>query len=201
MDSRRILEPSFRIDPSGGRVAVDGKEVSGKKKEYVILNKPKGVTTTRKDRFADKTVMDCLPPSLRHLNPAGRLDKNTTGLLILTNDGELIDRLTHPRYGLTKTYSVTTDKRLAPPDKRKLERGILLDGKKTYPCEIAAKRNGQLNVALREGRKRQIRRMFSALGYGVLKLKRVREGSISLGSLAEGEWRYLTADERGKLWN
>ena len=164
-------------------------------KIYIMLNKPKGVTTTKKDRFAKKTVMDLLPRKFRHLNPVGRLDKDTTGLILLTNDGGMINTLTHPRFNIDKTYEVTLDRKLSLSDKARLEKGILLDGRYTRECVIRPRSKNRLEIVLHEGRKRQIRRMFSGAGYNVLALKRLKEGLLILGTLPEGGWRFLKEDE------
>lgn len=159
------------------------------------MHKPKGVTTTKKDRFAKKTVMDLLPPGFRHLNPVGRLDKDTTGLLLLTNDGDMINRFTHPRFNIEKIYKVWLDKRLRSYDRERLEKGVVLDGRYTAPCRIRMKSGNALEMTLREGRKRQIRMMFSRIGYSVVRLKRLEEGHLSLGTLPEAMWRPLTREE------
>ncbi len=195
VDGKKIFEPSFKIDPEKNTVLYDKKRVFLKEKKYVMLNKPKGVTSTRKDPFAEKTVMDCLPQDLRYLNPVGRLDKDTTGLLLLTNDGELINKLTHPRFNIKKLYIVELDKRLDLGHKNKLEKGVLIDGKPTAPCSIGYREKNKVEITLREGRKRQVKRMFKKAGYKVVGLKRSGEGALSLGALPLGKWRFLTKEE------
>lgn len=195
VNNKKILEPSFKIDPEKDKVFLNNKRISPKEKIYIILHKPKGVTTTKKDRFAKKTVMDLLPSRFRHLNPVGRLDKDTTGLLLLTNDGDMINRFTHPRFNIEKIYEVRLDKRLRSYDRERLEKGVILDGGYTAPCRIRLKSINVLEMTLREGRKRQIRRMFSMTGYSVVRLKRLEEGRLSLGTLPEARWRPLTREE------
>lgn len=199
VNGKRIIEPSHKIKPGDDIVLLDGRKILPKKKLYVILNKPKGVTTTKKDRFAARTVIDLLPQALRHLNPAGRLDKGTRGLILLTNDGDLINRVTHPRFNIDKIYEATLDRRLLDRDKERIERGVLLNGKRTAPCAITLKEKNRLEITLHEGRKRQVRRMFAVSGYRVLELKRIKEDFLSLDGLREGEWRYLTEREVARI--
>jgi len=187
----KVLDPSFKIDAKKDRIFGNGKRIIPREKVYILLNKPKGVTTTKGDPFAKKTVMDLLPQGLRHLNPVGRLDRDTSGLLLLTNDGELINKLTHPRFNIDKIYRVSLDKRLTGRDKARLEKGIDLDGRYTAECRIKIKGRRGLEMTLHEGRNRQIKRMFMALGYKVVGLERIQEGSLSLGFLPAGKWRFL----------
>lgn len=199
VNGRRLSEPSYRIDPERDRVFFNDKRVMPLRKLYVMMNKPKGVTSTKKDRFAEKTVIDLLPSELRYLNPVGRLDKYTTGLMLLTNDGELINRLTHPSFNIDKSYEARLDRHLQKQDKFKIEKGIKLDGKYTAPCNISFKKGNLIEIVLHEGRKRQVRRVFAVSGYKVLELKRLRESFLKLGQLKEGEWRYLTNKEVAQL--
>jgi len=199
VNNRKILEPSFNIDTAKDIIFLNDKKISLKEEICIMLNKPRGVTTTKKDRFAKRTVMDLLPPRMSHLNPAGRLDKDTTGLLLLTNNGELINRLTHPRYNIEKLYEVRLDARLKDADRAALERGIDLDGERTAPCRIRMTKKNNLEIVLHEGKKRQIRRMFSKMGYKVLDLKRSKEGPLALAGLGEGKWRALTEKEIKEL--
>ena len=195
VNGRKVLEPSFKIDPEKDSVLLNNKKIIPRKKIYILLHKPKGVTTTKKDLHAPKIVMDLLPREHRHLNPVGRLDKDTTGLILLTNDGDLINRLTHPRFEIEKVYIVKLDRGLNQQDASRLEKGVMLDGKRTLPCRIKSRNRTSLEMILREGRKRQIRRMFLKLGYKVMALKRIKEGELYLGSLPEGKWRFLTREE------
>ncbi|MBU4457790.1 MAG: rRNA pseudouridine synthase [Candidatus Omnitrophica bacterium] len=195
VNNRKILEPSFKINPAKDIVFLGSKKILLKEKVYIMMNKPKGVTTTKKDRFAKRTVMDLLPRRLSHLNPVGRLDKDTTGLLLLTNDGELINRLTHPRYNIEKLYEARLNARLKDDDRVVLERGLDLDGERTLPCRIQLREKSNLEIVLHEGKKRQIRRIFSKMGYKVLDLKRSKEGSLAVAGLGEGRWRALTEKE------
>lgn len=200
VNDETIIEPSFKIDPSRDKILFNNKTVRIKKDTYIMLNKPLGVTTTKKDRFAEKTVFDLLPKELKHLHPVGRLDKNTSGLLLLTNDGNLTYKLTHPRFEVKKLYEVTCDKKLSDKDKERLEKGIILEDVRTSPCAIKIT-NDKIHIEIHEGKKRQVRRMFSQLGYTVTKLKRIGEGTINLGNLKPGCWRNLNDKETESLKN
>lgn len=199
VNGKRIFEPSFQVFPEKDRIFFNDREVAVKEKIYIMLNKPKGVTTTRKDQFAEKTVMDLIPAEYSYLKPAGRLDKDTMGLLLLTNDGPLINKLTHPKYNISKKYIVTLNKRLLDKDKTELEKGINLDERYTAPCLIKIKRPNLIEITMHEGRKRQIKKMFLQKGYRVVKLERVTEGRLDLGGLAEGRWRFLSEKEIATL--
>ncbi len=199
VDGKKIFEPSFKVDPERNEVFYNKKRALLREKKYVMLHKPKGVTSTKKDPFAKKTVIDCLPQNLKHLNPVGRLDKDTTGLILLTNDGELLNKLTHPRFNIKKLYIVELDKRLKNAHKTRLEKGVYLESKLTAPCNIRSIENSKVEMTLREGRKRQIKRMFKKVGYKVIDLKRLEEGPLSLGVLPRGKWRFLTKEEAFEL--
>lgn len=198
INDKEIREPSYRVSDSDD-VCLDGKPVLKKRYQYVLFYKPLGVTTTLKDRFAEKIVHDVLPKHLRHLKPVGRLDKNTEGLLLLTNDGDMAYKLTHPKFNIDKTYFVVISKILKPEDKKKIEQGILIEGQKTYSGSVTDVENIKARTSLRltihEGRKRQIRLMFDSLGYEVIYLRRERQGALYLGSLKPGQWRNLTFQE------
>ncbi len=196
-------EPSLDVDSKKDVVQVGGKIIRTKDYEYILLNKPKGFVTTKEDKFADKTVYDLLPPSFKHLSPVGRLDKNTEGLLIFTNDGRLTQKLTHPSFNVKKTYFVKIDGILAEGDKKLLEDGIILEGKKTAPAQIGNVKfnNGitEFNLTIHEGRKRQIRRMVEIIGKKVVYLSRVSQGGLKLGGLKKASFRTLTKEEIQKL--
>jgi len=196
---RVIQEPSFAVTPDD-EVFLDGKIVASSEKAYVLLNKPAGVITTTKDKFAKRKITDMLPPILKALKPVGRLDRDTTGLLILTNDGELAFRLTHPSFEIEKIYQVVLDKALSLADKTAIEKGVVLDGKKTYPAQIKNIMGNALDIVLHEGRKRQVRRMFSEFGYRVCSLSRLSQGSLKLGDLKAGQWRFLKKEEIYRLY-
>jgi len=183
------------------RISISGQPVDLKPRQlvYLILNKPKGIMSTTSDERGRRTVLDILPEKYRHLRlyPVGRLDKDSTGLLLLTNDGELTNQLTHPRFEHEKEYLVSIDGKLKPDEKRKLEQGIELEDGPTYPVAVKEIETPPFNysITIHEGRKRQVRRMFDSLGHPVLMLKRVRLGKLRLGNLREGEVRELSAQE------
>jgi pseudouridine synthase len=201
VNAKRVTEPSLDVHPSTDRVACDGRPIQLPGKIYILLNKPKSTISTVRDPHASKTVLDLIPGHLREgLHPVGRLDKDTTGLLLLTNDGDLTHRMSHPSYQVEKTYHVLLNKDLSDNDMRLISAGVLLDGQKTRPCRIKKPAAGRVEMVLHEGRKRQIRRIFSLLHYHVEELKRVRQGGLELGSLKEGAWRLLDAQEVRRLY-
>jgi 23S rRNA pseudouridine2605 synthase len=180
-------------------VEVDGSPVASEPREVWAVNKPVGVVSTASEPSARRPVTD-LVSSERRLYPVGRLDADSTGLILLTNDGELANRLTHPRYGVPKTYRV----RLArPPGARELERlrqGVKLEDGPAAPAEVERTGGREVEVTIREGRKRQVRRMAEAVGNRVEALTRIRFGSLELGALREGDSRRLGVEEVGALW-
>jgi 23S rRNA pseudouridine2605 synthase len=186
------------VDPFKDVITIDGKHISAIAEPivYLMLNKPKGVISSTSDKRGVKTVIEILPEKHQQIRlyPIGRLDKDSTGLIILTNDGDLTLWLSHPRFEQEKEYLVRIGQNLNPEDKIKLEKGIYLGGAKTSPAKVKASKypTFSYSVTIHEGKKRQIRRMFAALGYNVLELKRIRLGSLRLGSLPEGEIRELT---------
>jgi 23S rRNA pseudouridine2605 synthase len=199
---------SHPVNIETDRILFDGKQIKLKPEKAVILmlNKPAGVISTVSDERGRQTVIDLLPEKYRYLRlyPVGRLDKNSTGLLLLTNDGELAYRLTHPRFEHKKEYLVHIEDSLNLKEKQELERGLKLADGMTHPAKV----NGVVpatpfnyNITIHEGRKRQVRRMFDSLGHNVLALKRVRMGNLNLGDLPEGNVRELSAQEVSKLLN
>lgn len=166
---------------------------------YLALNKPPGYVTSLRSTHGERTVVELLPSGER-LIPVGRLDRDTSGLLLLTNDGEWANLVTHPRYGIEKQYEVLVEGRLRPEALNHLRRGIgLPDGAMTAPARIGVEREGRdhtlLSVTVMEGKKRQIRLMFAAVGHAVIRLRRVRIGPVVLGRLPEGRWRALQPEE------
>jgi 23S rRNA pseudouridine2605 synthase len=189
------------LDADSDSLTLDGEtlKMPSCKLLYILLNKPLGVLCTTKDTHGRQTVMDLLPPHLRHhsLHTVGRLDMDSCGLVIITNDGNLTYRLTHPRFKQEKEYVVTLDRHLSQTDKDQIESGIILSDGPTSPVVIRSN-HAQPNtwfVTMHEGRKRQLRRMFTAMGYHILELKRIREGHLLLGDLPTGHIRLLTAQE------
>jgi pseudouridine synthase len=210
VNGRVVRELGVRVEPGQDIVRVRGERVEPESEPvYLMLNKPAGVMTTVSDPERRPVVLDLLPPEWREARvyPVGRLDLYTEGLLLLTNDGELALRLTHPRYALTKEYHALVRGR---PDAEALKRfaeGLLLPGetRPTAPARAWILTEGEdpattwVAAELHEGRNRQVRRMFDALGYRVLRLRRVRVGPLSLGGLRAGEARPLTARELAAL--
>ena len=199
-----VRDLGFKINPETDKVAVDGVKVKvEERKIYIMLNKPEKVITTKDDEKKRQTVMDFIDINIP-VFPVGRLDYDTSGLLLLTNDGDFANDMMHPTSEVKKTYQVKLSKPLNDRHLAMLQRGIMLERKKTLPCEIkftdaTDKRN--LNITISEGRNRQIRKMFEALGYFVNKLKRISYGNLRLGSLKKGEWRMLTQKEITELKN
>jgi 23S rRNA pseudouridine2605 synthase len=165
----------------------------------IVLNKPTGFVSTRSDPRARNTIFDLLPPKFPRLFNVGRLDAQSEGLLLLTNDGELAQQLTHPRYKVEKEYELTLDRQwdgaLAP----KLLRGIFLDGRRAQISRLHSIGPTRMRVVLRQGLNQQIRRMFYAIGYEVERLVRVRIGNLRLADLPGGHWRPLTKSELARL--
>jgi pseudouridine synthase len=204
IDGRRVTEKGFRVDPDRHEILVNGRLLpkSGKK-YYFLLNKPKNVISTVQDTHSRKKVTDFFKEIKARLYPVGRLDKDTTGILLITNDGDLAHRMTHPSFEIEKEYLVTV-KGFVPLEKiKRIEKGIELDGKITAPCHIKLRRKGKdttvYRVTLHEGKKRQIRRMFEVVDGKVTALKRIKYAGLTLGTLKEGEWRTLTDREIEKL--
>ena len=187
------------------QISVNGKRVGDKQKNYyLMLHKPKGYVTTVKDDLGRKTVMDLIDVKAR-LYPVGRLDYDTEGLLILTNDGELANRLTHPRNEVNKTYVCRISGILTDKERLQLERGVLVDGVKTAPARVRILKQDQhhtrCEVTIHEGRNRQVKKMFEAVGKEVEFLKRVAVGELRLGGLKRGEYRFLNEYEVEYLKN
>ena len=189
-----VSQPGVQIDPEKDRVAVDGKPVRDNQKLiYIMLNKPAGYITSR-SHGSRKIVFDLVRVDQR-LNPVGRLDKDSTGLLLLTNDGELHNRLIHPSFDHEKEYEVETVKPVSDKALEKMRSGIVLEDKKTRPAKIERKTDRRFHITLKEGRKRQIRRMVEQIDNRVAVLHRIRMSTLVLGELEKGKWRYLSKKE------
>lgn len=195
-----------QADPSRDSIRVDGKRVKPDPEAiYLALNKPPGVVTTLDDPQQRPDITRFLAPlgENRRVFPVGRLDFNSSGLILLTNDGELAQRLTHPRFGVKKTYQVKLSACPSEPELGRLRRGIRLEDGMTAPASVRVlerlKKNAWVEIDIHEGRNREVRRMFEALGYFVEKLIRVRVGPVELGALAPGEIRPLMRTEIIKL--
>ena len=197
VNGQRVVEMGVIINEKSDIVRIDGKKIEPRtNKVYVLLNKPKGVITTVKDEHDRKHVMDIVKVEER-IYPVGRLDRNSEGLLLLTNDGEMANRLLHPKFKVVKTYRVKLDKPFLQEDFAPLTSGLELEDGKTAPCRARfySEFPDRVELQLREGRKRQVRRMFEALGYQVKALKRTAFGPLSLRNLGRSEWRLLSRTE------
>ncbi len=188
-----------RVDAARDVIAVDGVPIPANPDlRYFALNKPRGVTTTLRDPHAARTIAPLLPPGPRVV-PVGRLDRDSEGLLLLTNDGDLAYRLQHPRHGVEKEYLVEVEGRLSRDAVRRLSRGVDLEDGPARPARLgpveSAGARSSVTVVMVEGRKREIRRMFAVVGFPVTRLVRVRVGPVRLGRLRPGEVRPLTAEE------
>ena len=196
--SEVVTNPATDVDDSSG-VAVDGSSVAPEPREVHALNKPAGVVSTARDTHGRPTVVE-LVRSPRRLYPVGRLDADSTGLILLTNDGELADLLTHPRYGVEKVYRARVQPgRVSPRALEALREGVQLDDGRTAPARVRQVAPGVLEIALREGRKRQVRRMCEAVGHRVIELERVAFGPLGLRGLERGRSRRLKEVEVERL--
>jgi 23S rRNA pseudouridine2605 synthase len=190
-----VAELGRRVDPDVARVEVDGVPVSVRPGlVYYLLNKPRGVVVTASDPHGRPTVLDLLPGQPR-VFPVGRLDADTEGLLLLTNDGDLAHRLAHPSFGVEKEYLAEVERVPTPGQLRRLRTGVPLEDGMTAPAKVAFVPPRAIRLAIHEGRKRQVRRMCLAVGHPVVRLVRVRIGPLADRGLAPGEWRELTAEE------
>lgn len=199
VNGKIITELGTKVESDSDVVMVDGKEIHiCEKMVYIMLNKPEGCVTTVKDQFNRKSVMDYVSDVRERIYPVGRLDYDTSGLLILTNDGELTYRLTHPKHNVEKIYIAEVDRK---PDERDMDRFrnvIVIDGRKTAEAEIQIVKEGkltELEIKIREGRNRQVRKMCAAINCNVVKLKRIATGKLELGELEKGKYRYLDEKE------
>ena len=186
------------VEPGVTRVSLDGEPLESYSREdyvYVALYKPSGVVTTAQDEYGRRTVLDLVQDIPERIVPIGRLDRDTEGLLLLTNDGDLTYHLTHPRYGVEKEYVAKVQERPTGAGLERLRQGIRLEDGLTAPAEVELLANGLVRLVIHEGRKRQVRRMLAAIGCPVLALRRTRVGCISLRGLKRGEHRLLSAEE------
>jgi pseudouridine synthase len=205
INGRVADELGLKIDPARDKVDVGGRGVRGvdDRPVYILLFKPAGRVVTVKDPFGRPTVMDLLPKLHARVYPVGRLDAESEGALLLTNDGDMAFRLTHPKHEIGKVYEVRVDGEPSGEDLDKLRKGVFLEGRRTAPARIQVLRGGprraSLRIEIHEGRKREIRKMFEALGYEVTGLLRVRFAGLTLEGLRPGQWRYLKKAEVDNL--
>jgi len=205
VNGRVVDELGLRVDPSRDRIEAGGRAVRAGREEpvFILLNKPAGPVVTVKDPFGRPTVMDLLPHLPARVYPVGRLDAASEGALLLTNDGETACRLAHPRYGVVKVYRVRVEGEPSEGEMKAIETGIFLEGRKTAPARLRVLRRGShdtlLQVRIHEGRKREIRKMFEAVGYRVTALVRTEFAGLTLEGLRPGQWRYLKKAEVAAL--
>jgi 23S rRNA pseudouridine2605 synthase len=192
-----VTDPARDVG-EGDEVRVDGSLVGAEEREVWAVNKPAGVVSTAREPGSRPVVVSLVDSAVR-LYPVGRLDVDSTGLLLLTNDGELANRLTHPRYEVAKAYRVKLRRPPAEGDLRRLASGVELDDGPSAPAEVRRLGEREIEVVLREGRNRQVRRMAEAIGNEVVALRRVRFGPVELGDLAEGDARRLSSGEMAEL--
>ncbi len=195
----RVVTDPARDVGEGDDVRVDGSPVAAEAREVWAVNKPVGVVSTAREPGKRSAVVELVDSAAR-LYPVGRLDADSTGLLLLTNDGELANQLTHPRYEVPKAYRAELRRPPSEGDLERLRRGVELDDGPTAPAEVSRLGEREVEIVLREGRNRQVRRMAEAVGNEVAALRRVRFGSVELGGLAEGDARRLADDEIAELW-
>ncbi|MDD2396536.1 MAG: pseudouridine synthase [Tissierellia bacterium] len=194
-----VKELGSKISPEKDVVTVYNKRIQEKEEHiYIKLYKPEGYITTVKDQFNRKTVLDLVNIKER-IYPIGRLDYDTSGLLLLTDDGDLANKLMHPKYHIFKTYEADIKGSISEDSINILKNGILIDGYKTAPAKVKlinrSQKNTSVQISIHEGKNRQVRKMFEKIGHRVIKLKRISFGNINLGGLMEGQWIYLTDDE------
>jgi 23S rRNA pseudouridine2605 synthase len=198
-----IKELGYKIDPESDSIQVNGVQIVKEKKVYILLHKPTGYVTTVTDPQMRKTVIDLIPEIENRIYPVGRLDYDTSGLLLLTNDGDLANKMTHPSFELEKVYVAKVDGEINEDNIHKLETGIMLEDGITAPAKVTLlnnnKENSFVQLIIHEGRNRQVRRMLEAVGNTVLKLRRERIGFLNLEGLEVGKYRELTIEEINKL--
>ncbi len=198
VDGVPVTDPAFGVEDSA-EVEVDGRVVVVEPREVWMLNKPLDVVSTADEPGRRRAVVDLVPSAMR-LYPVCRLDVDSTGLILLTNDGELANRLSHPRYEVPKTYRVEMSRRVSDRDIARLARGVTLEDGPTAPAEVVRTGPNGIEITIREGRNRQVRRMAEAVGNRVTGLERVGFGSLELGRLPVGRYRLLDEHEVARLW-
>ncbi|HCC48716.1 MAG TPA: pseudouridine synthase [Elusimicrobia bacterium] len=199
VNGRTVMDPQFPVTPETDKFSIDGKPISKDPWIAIMLNKPGSVVTTRSDEKGRRTVFDLLPPDLKNLHPVGRLDMATTGLLIMTNDTRLSSWLTNPANAIVRVYSVTVKGCVTPEELARAAAGIMDAGELLKPSSIKLRKSSgretHLMVELTEGKNREIRRLFEAIGHEVTALKRVAFGTLTLGDLEQGDFRRLSRSE------
>ena len=203
VNGKRIEELGFKVD-GNDIITVENKVLKKENKEYILLYKPRGVLTTTNDEKGRKTVLDLIETNKR-LYPVGRLDYDTSGLLLLTNDGELTNILIHPKNEIDKVYIAKINGIMNGLEIKTLEKGVLIDGKKTAPCKVKIRKKEKdssiVELTIHEGKNHQVKKMFEAIGFKVLKLKREKLAFLNLSGLKPGEYRYLSIKEVKMLYS
>ncbi|MCX6562214.1 MAG: pseudouridine synthase [Candidatus Aminicenantes bacterium] len=204
VNGRVVEDLGHKIDDGRDRVAVDGRKIKpGRELVYMMLNKPKGFLVTLADPLGRATIKNLIPSLPDGVNPVGRLDKDSEGLLLLTNDGEMANRLTHPRYEVRKIYIVCVEGRISPEEIDRLEKGVHIDGGMTAPAKVkvleSRPQSSVLQIEIHEGRKREVRQMCESVGHEVVRLTRVSFAGLRLETLLNGQWRFLKKEEVHRL--
>jgi pseudouridine synthase len=203
VNGKVVTEMGFKVDPEKDEIIVDEEIISEEKKRYILLNKPEGYITTVSDPEGRPTVMDLIPDLKQRLYPAGRLDYDSSGLLIMTNDGDLTYKLTHPKKEVDKKYKVLAQGEVCQEDFEKFEAGMVIDGQKTAPAEISNINykgdKTEFEIVIHEGRNRQVRRMCRIAGFSVISLQRIGFSFLTLDGVKEGDFRYLSDQEVVRL--
>ena len=195
VNGQTVLTPACTVSQAD-TVCVDGKKVNPEKKIYIMLNKPRGYICSASDPHASGTVYDLISlPDIKHLFSAGRLDLDSEGLLIITNDGDYVEKLTHPKYGTVKQYRVKTNNPIPVEKLQEIRKGIRDVGEFLKPKAVQKVRRNEYLFVLTEGKKREIRRLVAYTGVKVARLKRISVGKLQLGNLPSGKWRYLTEND------
>ncbi len=202
----RTAEIGDKVNPAVDKVYVHNKRIVMKRvggKRYIMLNKPRGYVTTMKDEMGRKCVADLIKDIPERLFPVGRLDKDSEGLLIMTNDGEFSNSVMHPKAHINKVYHVTVRPDLTQEQAKILSKGVMIDGRKTSPCEVRIMNRLEdrtnVEMVIHEGRNREIRKMCEYFDLEVIRLRRISIGTVKMGKLKKGMWRDLTPYEVGKL--
>lgn len=207
INGKTVAEQGIKVEIGADKVTLDGRELKIKdKKYYIMLNKPTGYVSTAKDQFDRPTVIDLVGGEIgTRIFPVGRLDYDTEGLLLLTNDGDITYRITHPKFHTDKTYIAVINGGISISGLNQLRRGVKIENYTTSPAEVeildAAGNKTMLKITIHEGKNRQVRKMFEAVGCKVIGLQRIKIGQIELGNLPLGRWRHLTAHEVNYLKN
>lgn len=199
VNGKVVSEPFFQVNPENDLIEFKDRRIKIPEEwTYIILNKPREVITTVRDELGRETVMDFIPCKKKGLVPVGRLDEESEGLILITNDGDLAHGLTHPSFEIEKEYEVTLP-RSPGKELKKMEEGIRIGNEHLKASRVVTKKGNKVIVTLKEGKNREIRRMLGMLGYRAERLKRVRIGNLRLSGLKTGEWRELTEKEVSKL--